>query len=453
MMKNELITYFQKHFEKDHRETEFKGIEFDSRMIQPGQIFLALQGSQSHGVEFIEEVIEKKAKAIVIDPDGEKYLDRNYPIDIIRVSDALQAFQEFAKYYRTFFKGKVIGITGSAGKTTVKEMVKQVLQHKFKVESTKGNFNNHLGLPYSIVNASLTADFYVFEIGTNHPGEIEFLASIMDPDWSLITNIGTAHIGYFGSQEAIYQEKKKLFDLTRPEGILFINADDPFLKQYSSDKRRISFALDNKTVDYTFTVSGMTSEGNVMLQTTGGREFTLQIPGLHQAINALMAYAIGMKAGIEEEAIIEALRELQPINKRMEVVQEFPFMIINDAYNANRESTLASIEFLEKVRGKRKIFVFGDIFELGEYSRRIHMEIGERLANSTIDKVYIIGQEASKLKEKYENEKFIYKETHDDIAVELINEIKEGDVVLFKASRGMKLEKIVDKIVGKKNAG
>jgi UDP-N-acetylmuramoyl-tripeptide--D-alanyl-D-alanine ligase len=431
----------------------YKGVAFNSNQVEPGMLFFALKGERSHGATYAEDAVRRGAIAVVVDREGRQMLPASLSVDVFLVEDVLLEMQQLAAYYRQLFKGKVIGITGSAGKTTVKELIVHVLSQRFSVAYSTGNFNNHIGLPYSILNSPVESDFYVFEIGSNHPGEIKTLASIMQPDWSMITNIGTAHIGYFGSREAIAREKTDIFRYTRQNGLVFINQMDPYLQKVQTNQNKITLALNNDQVDFTLFTEDITETGCVILKTESGRSFTLQIPGKHQAMNALFAYAVGRVAGMDEESIVRALSSFQPVDKRMQIVRKTPYLIINDAYNANKESTLAAIDYLESLNGYRKIMVFGDIFELGSQSEKIHVEIGYRLKNSSIDRIFLIGKETRTIVDHIQDNRFIYFESSQDLVETLKSEIKKNDAILFKASRGMALEKIIEQWIGNAHVG
>lgn len=443
-MKNAFLTYVLNLLETG----KHKGLEWNSAQVQPGQIFVALKGTRHHGAEFANEAVNKGAVAILTDKEGAEIAETQYRDKIFIVDNVVQVLHHLCSEYRDRLKGTVIGVTGSSGKTTVKEMITAVLSTGFRVHSSRGNFNNELGFPYSLLNAPMEADFFVFEIGTNHPGEIRQLASMMRPDWSVITMIGTAHIGFFGSQQAIYEEKTDLFRHTREDGTIFLNLDDSFLRQYQDHRRKVTFSLQDSLAKYRFHSVKMTGNGCVRIQTLSGREFSLAVPGRHQAMNSLIAYSFGMEAGLKEDDIIAALANFRSPDKRMEIVMDQPCLIINDAYNANRESVFSAIDFLEQVEAGRKIFVFGDIFELGDASEKIHREIGERLQQSSFDFIFMIGQETGKIVNKIGmDERIRHFASAEELVKELISMIKPGDAIVFKASRGMKLEEIVNRIL------
>ncbi|GAB4182375.1 MAG: UDP-N-acetylmuramoyl-tripeptide--D-alanyl-D-alanine ligase [Calditrichia bacterium] len=440
-MTNILITYFEKM-----GSGNFNGIEIDSRKVTDGKWFICLEGEKTHGVQFVNTAVKNGAGAIVVEKARRGEIPGNCPVPILEVEDVLSELHAFASYYRSLFKGKVIGITGSAGKTTVKEMVLAVLRSGFRCAGTVGNYNNHLGLPYSILNAPIDFDFYVFEIGTNHKGEIATLASIMKPDWSYITNIGTAHIGYFGNRDAIYIEKQELFNHTDEKGTLFINLDDPYLAGYKSTKRHITISV-NSHADYTLRSSSVNSDGFAEVD-LGDYRITSPLPGKHQVHNLLAAVAIGSEAGLNPDKIRSGLQSMTSISKRMEIVQKNPYVIINDAYNANKESTCAAADYLESISATGKIMVLGDIFELGDLSEQIHIEVGQYLQTKQFNHILLVGNETGAIMDAIQDERFWYTKSKDELYFKIKEIVKPGDAVLFKASRGMALETVIDKLTG-----
>ncbi|MCK5074779.1 MAG: UDP-N-acetylmuramoyl-tripeptide--D-alanyl-D-alanine ligase, partial [Calditrichia bacterium] len=373
-MKTKILNRIREEFRVEGELSFWNTVHFDSRAVKKGDWFIALVGENSDGHLFVPQAVKNGASVIIVNEMWWNKSQEKPEANYIVVSHPLTALQQIASLYRSFYKKTVIAITGSVGKTTTRNWIASVLKQKFNVSYSGKNYNNHIGLPYSMLSSDLNADFWIMELGSNHPGEIAFLAEILEPDWSLVTTIGTAHLGFFKSKEDVYKEKSSLYDNTKKDGKIFINSDDEFLKGYSKFKSSIKISVEKKE-DYSFDFVKKDKVGHFYVKADTGSIIKLPLPGKHLAINALFAYAVGKEAGLEEESIIKGIEELSFVEKRMQIVQETPYMIVNDAYNANKESVIAAGNFLMDVEAERRIMVLGDIFELGDFSQKIHHEI------------------------------------------------------------------------------
>jgi UDP-N-acetylmuramoyl-tripeptide--D-alanyl-D-alanine ligase len=426
------------------------GISIDSRTLKPGECFIAISGEKFNGHQFIENAINSGAKAIV---HHESHLISHQPAEIeyIPVTDTLQFLMEFAGWYRSLFNIPVIGITGSAGKTTTKEMLSSILQQKYQIAKTKKNMNNFIGTSLTLLDLLNTTEIAVVEMGTNHPGEIEILSQMVKPTHAAITNIGSGHIGFFGSKEAIYKEKTALFDSMKDESTIFINIDDPFLLQYKNPRLYLhSFAV-NQPADYQARIISLNSQGCARFAVNQGLEIQLSIPGKHQVENALIAAAIGLNMGVSQKEVRKGLENITKTDKRMETMRIKSVSFINDAYNANPESMQAAIDFLVELplkTGCKKILILGDMLELGAKSENYHRKIGKYLGGKKIDEIYCLGEDSrfiiEELKKLPPNGiKYHFFDTYEDTVQQLRQTLEPDDVVLLKGSRGMALENIL----------
>ncbi|MCK5075417.1 MAG: UDP-N-acetylmuramoyl-tripeptide--D-alanyl-D-alanine ligase [Calditrichia bacterium] len=442
-MKNRLLNIISEKFRVEGELSPWNIVHFDSRLIKKGDWFVALAGENNDGHLYIPQAIQNGASVILADEIWWNKTDDIPSGNYIITSHSLSALQQIASIYRTLYKGTIVAITGSTGKTTTRDWIVNVLKQNFNVASSCKNYNNHIGLPYSILNSDINADYWVIELGSNHPGEIAFLAEILKPDWSLVTNIGTAHLGFFKSKEDIYREKSSLFSKTMKDGKVFINMDDPFLGEYIGFTKLIKLSVKEKT-EYSFELIGCDKLGRYNVKTEMDSEIKLPVPGSHQAMNALFAYAIGLEAEMKEEMVINGIQSFSATDKRMEIIQETPYIIVNDAYNANKESIFAAGKFLKEVEANRKIMVLGDVFELGKFSREIHTEIVDFLDNLDLNLILTIGEETKKVSNNIIKTEHKHFEKHEEIKNFLKENLYPGDILLLKASRGMQLEKILE---------
>ncbi len=356
----------------------FTGATFDSRQVKPGMLFVAVKGEKSDGRDFIPQALAAGAAGIL---EGYDELDRA------------------ARDYRRSLRATVIGITGSAGKTTTKELVRAFLSRVGKVHATEGNFNNHLGLPITILNCPPDADFLVLEMGTNHPGEIAHLCDIAEPDCGLLTNIGTAHIEFFGDREGIAREKRTLLQRARLFGLE--SADVPAPDAWLAEA------------------------------------LAPVLPGAHNVSNAALAFALASRFGVTREQAIAALTDFSLPGSRWRRVEKGGVTFIDDTYNANPDAMMAALTTLASLPGGRKVAILGDMFELGGQSPQLHQKVFEYAKSLNIPLVIAVGEQASRCP------------AHK--AFQTVHEAKEslpalllpGDLVLLKASHSLHLGAII----------
>ncbi len=432
-------------------ELRVKGMSIDSRTIQPGELFIALRGERFDGHRFVGAARQAGAVAAVVAKDqAAEFREKNIPLVI--AENTLDFLQEFAGWYRRQFRIPVLALTGSAGKTTTKEMLVAVLGKKFNVHATAGNQNNQIGVPLTLLGIEEETEVVVAELGTNHPGEIARLTAIVQPDRALITNIGSGHIGFFGSREAIYQEKIALFEGVQPGGLIYLNTDDDFLRRYYRQDVTIRRVGSGKDADFRGKIVETDRMGRIAFTVNDSEPLRVGIPGKHQFLNALLTTAVALDLEVPLETIRQALKTLQPPDKRMELLQQDGIVFINDSYNASPEAMRAAIEFLLDfpVNGNgRKILVLGDMLELGGQSETIHREIGRFLREKAVDYVFLYGEFSRLILEELEalprwKGRVAWFESHQEIARRLQTLLQPGDVVCLKGARGMAMEKVLE---------
>ncbi|MFQ5708046.1 MAG: UDP-N-acetylmuramoyl-tripeptide--D-alanyl-D-alanine ligase [bacterium] len=427
------------------------GISIDSRKVSAGEIFFAIRGETHDGHDFIGAAFENNAQAAVVCKSWwtncPAHLESN---NFFVVEDTLAALQEAAHFYRGKFTLPVLALTGTNGKTTTKEMVATVLGQKHTVCKTRGNLNNHIGLPLSLFALDQQQEVAILEMGCNHFGEIARLCEIAEPQFGLITNVGHGHLEFFADLEGVAKAKAELFENLHPPGTAFINLDDPLISKY--------VPANLKSVTY-----GFKEEARVSGEVSGADEhgcfafrvektpIRLNVPGKHNLSNALAAVAVGLEFGVSLSKIKQALENVALPGQRMEMFERNKVRIINDSYNANPDSTRASLSVLKQTQSTgKKIFVFADMLELGERATLEHAEIGKALKDYRVDVVLAFGEyaEAAVAAARKASKKIVAKHFSEKTALvkALKEQIKAGDVLLVKGSRGMKMEEVLQKL-------
>jgi len=443
-------------------ETSFKGISTDSRTINEGELFIALKGERFDGHHFAIDALEKQAGGILI--EEEKIRDIRWngyrPKAVIAVKDTLRALGDLARARRRQYRIPVVAITGSNGKTTTKELISACLETTFHVLKTKGNLNNLVGLPLTLLDLTDEEKIAVLEMGMNVPGEIQRLTEIAEPDVGLITNIEKVHLEGLGDLERVKQEKGALFRSMRRDGTILVNQDDPNVVDlaHSFPGQKITFGIKNPAEIMAKEIRPRGTEGTSFTLILGREvmEVNLRLLGKHFIPNALCAVAVASLFGVEIIKIKEALERFQPFPMRMEVI---PLgagkTLINDAYNANPKSMEMALETLVEVKGKGRAFVvLGDMLELGEFAEDAHREIGRKVQALTMDFLLAFGEWAPVVVETavrygFPSERAKVVEDHSEAISILKKGMREGDWVLVKGSRRMGMEKIVEALMGK----
>ena len=429
------------------RDVMVVGVTNDTRKITDANLFVPLQGEKSNGHDHVLQAFEQGASA--------SFWEHNQPnppegAALIFVEDSLQALQQLAKAYLNELEAKVIGITGSNGKTTTKDMTASILGTKYRVHKTSGNYNNHIGLPLTVLSAPENTEMLILEMGMSSRGEISLLSRIGQPDAAIITNIGESHLLDLGSREGIADAKMEIVEGLKPEGVLIYNGDEPLLINRIGEvaSRKISFGRSITNDYYPADIQPGQDEMNFTIEKEGMHSFQLPVLGTHNVLNSLAAIAVGREMGISYEEIARGLRELKLTNMRMEV--SFGVngeKIINDAYNASPTSMKAAIELVKGMTdATKKILVLGDMLELGPEEAEYHYKMGE-LITDEIDYVLAYGNLSVNLAEGAKANLGPERVFHFEDKEKLVHKLKEltepHALVLVKASRGMRLEEVV----------
>ena len=412
------------------------GLSTDSREIKEGDLYIAINGNRVNGHQFLNEVMRAGAVAALV-------CDINENIDIqqIRVPNTLNAISEIASKWRMKFDIPVIGITGSNGKTSTKELLSHVLSSKFKMHATKGNFNTKIGLPLTLLGIEKNHDISILEMGASVPGEIEALCQLAKPTHGVITNIAPAHLEGFGSIETIAYEKGALFR-SLDKGISFVNKADEMVSKIKFSGKRITYGL---SPDCDFPVDIFHErDGSLTLVLDSNVIKTLSY-NFSFIKNCVAVSAISISLGIELESLRSRIQSFSAPEGRCFVKQVKDITIIDDTYNANLTSSLAALDYLSAFSGDgRKIFVFGDMFELGPTTDEQHQKVGERCLELNLDGVFTIGEHTRHTNSMINNGMMSkHFKNKKDLIITLQKIIEGGDKILFKGSRGMEMDKII----------
>ena len=410
---------------------ESTGICTDTRKLKKGNLYLALKGDNFNGNNFAAKALELGADYSIVDEQPEEQNDH-----IIKVEDGLDTLQKLAAYHRKYLNLPILSITGSNGKTTTKELIREVLSKKYKTVSTKGNLNNHIGVPLTLLSMNKETEFGIVEMGANHQGEIASLCKIAQPDYGYITNFGKAHLEGFGGVEGVIKGKSELYNyLIKNNKTIFINYDDEIQVEKSEGTDIISFSEGkNATHQITF----LKADPFVKINTED-TEINSQLIGTYNAKNIAAAICIGKYFKIPVKAIKEAIESYQPTNNRSQIINQNSNQIILDAYNANPTSMKAALENLEAIPAKNKIAILGDMFEVGNTSAEEHQIIIDLLEKLEFSNMMVCGknfyQTSTQEVSKFEN--------FEDLKNYIQRNNFEDATILIKGSRGMALERIL----------
>jgi len=406
----------------------------DSRLITPESLYLPLKGEKFDGHDFIPQALEKGAAAVLSEREGDGK-------KIFRVPSTQEALGAIAAGYRSSLHPKVVGITGSVGKTTTKDMIAHVLSSAFVTHKTQGNFNNEIGLPKTLFALKPEHQAAVVEMGMSHKWEISRLTRIAKPDIAVITNIGSSHIEYLGSREGIRDAKLEITEGLPKNGVLIINGDEPLLteRKESLPFTVKTFGIENEKADYR--AENITEDPEKTTFTLRGVPFTLFVIGRHHILNALAAAAVGECLGMTLQQIARALESFMPQSAMRQAVSEVKGVkIITDCYNASPESMHAGFSVCRSIPVKgRRFAVLGVMRELGDFAPALHAKVGDE-AKDLFDRIFIFGKGAEDYRKGAPDA--VLFETHEELTKALLKEVREGDLVLFKGSRLNYLEKV-----------
>lgn len=426
-------------------ETEITSVAIDTRKIEKGCLFICIKGERFDAHRFIDEAFEKGAAAVMISEDVK--IDKPY----IKVDDTAKQMLSLAGYYRSKFDIPIVALTGSVGKTTTKEFTHLVVNSKYKAIKTLGNLNNEIGLPQMLFMLDSSTEAAVIEMGMNHFGEIHRLSTATQPTMGIITNIGVSHIENLGSREGILEAKLEILDGLKKGAPLLLNGDNDLLSTVKNDDYKIYFyAVDN---DADFKAVDIKENPNSTSFTVQyfGKEQKITIPaiGKHNVYNALAAFAVGILLDIDAETAADALKTYEPSGMRQKVVEINGITSIEDCYNASPDSMKAGITTLAGIQACKKIAVLSDMLELGEYSEQAHYDVGTMAAENKIDYLLCVGSDAKYIVDGARDNGLLNAYLFDSkqsLTDKLFEIAEKGDAVLFKASRGMKLEEVISEI-------
>lgn len=435
-------------------DCEVSSVAIDSRKVVKDTLFVAIKGSRVDGHSFIPQVMEAGALCSLSEQD---LGDVDYPY--IRVSSCTEALKDLAEHYRRSLDIKVVGITGSVGKTSTKEMIASVLSEKYNVLKTEGNFNNEIGLPLTVFNIREEHEVAVLEMGISHFGDMKPLAKIARPDVCVITNIGYAHLENLGTRDGILKEKSSMTDYMNPKGSVIFNGDDDKLKSYTSRDGRtpVYFGLTSSCPFHVENIERKGLKGTYAEFVTPTSRFHahISIPGDHMIYNALAGVAVGYALGMDNDEIARGIEKLVPIAGRNNLIEAKHYTIIDDCYNANPVSMKASLDVLDTAIG-RKVAILGSMFELGENEKQMHYDVGMYLGTKDIDVLITAGDLAAQIAagtRAYIDTNYNAHgcevhdfETRDDMLKSIGHILKTGDNILIKASHGMEFSKVVEAV-------
>ena len=451
---DEILKATQGKLLQGERDVLFQGISTDSRTVREGDLFIALKGVHFDGHQHALEALGKKAGGVLIEEAkaGDFRWNGYRPKAVVAVKDTLQSLGDLARSRRRGYGTSVVGVTGSNGKTTTKEMIAACLQTSLPVLKSKGNFNNLIGLPLTLLGLTGEEKVAVLELGMNVTGEIRRLTEISEPDVGLITNIQRVHLEGTGSLENVAEEKGTLFRGMRQDGTIVVNKDDPRVVAlaHSFPGRKVTFGVKGQA-DVMAKGVRLKGEGTSFLLIAGGKEMEVFLPllGKQFVSNALSAVAVAALFGIDANKAKEALEHYRAFPMRMEVCHlEGGRTLIDDSYNANPVSMELALETLAEIKGRgRAIALLGDMLELGEFSEEAHRRLGQKIKECAIDLVILLGEKApivvaSAVRHGLEAERVRVVKSHSE-ALALLHQLsREGDWILVKGSRGMTMEKI-----------
>lgn len=430
----------------EKKEQEVQGIVTDSRKVEEGFLFVPIKGARVDAHDFIDGVMEKGALCTLTERElGEK----SFPY--IKVNSSLQAVKDIAEFYLKQLSIPVVGITGSVGKTSTKEMIAAVLEEKYNVLKTKGNFNNELGVPLTVFGLRPDHEIAVLEMGISDFGEMHRLAKIARPDTCVITNIGLCHLEFLKSRDGILKAKTEIFDFLESDGHVILNGDDDKLITVRDVKgiKPLFFGVDNHQGVWADEIESKGLKGISCRIHAGEESFKvlIPIPGRHMVYNALAGTAVGLTYGMNMEEIKKGIESLQSLSGRFHIIETGNRTIVDDCYNANPVSMKASLDVLQDALGRR-VAILGDMGELGKEEVEMHREVGVYAAARDIDKIICVGELAGDMAEAARlaapTKDIVHFAEKESLLEALPEMIRDGDTILVKASHFMEFEKVVE---------
>ncbi|MBQ7739789.1 MAG: UDP-N-acetylmuramoyl-tripeptide--D-alanyl-D-alanine ligase [Eubacterium sp.] len=430
----------------NEKDIVITGVSTDTRTIKQGDLFIALVGEKFDGHSYIDVAVKNGAAAVVCSRSVEA------DVPVLIVEDTLKALQGIAEYYLTTLDVKVVGVTGSNGKTTTRDMTAAVLSTKYKVYSTAKNFNNEIGLPKSVLELDDSYDIAVLEMGMNHFGEISSLTKVAKPDVAIITNIGKAHIGNLGSQENILKAKLEILEGLKKDGVLVLNGDDKFLfGAYTEGIKKHFVGVSADNLELRAVNIKSTEDKTEFSVVYDGKKYDGSIPvlGVHNVLDSLLAIYTGLRFGVDIDSAFRALGGYKSVGMRCESEAIGGITLVKDYYNSSPDSSRVALQTLgDFAKGKRKIALLGEMLELGDYSKAEHENLGKMCVKNEIDYAFFIGADFDSFKKGMPENSQAFSDNQREKMIKAVcdyyknGNIKEGDAVLIKGSRGMKMEEV-----------
>ncbi len=444
------------------KEEICENFSIDTRKIEENDTFVGIKGERADGSALWKEALDNGAKIAIVEninftySEMEAYKAKNKVI--IKVEDTLKALTQIAGYKRTLYDIPVVGVTGSVGKTSTKDIIASVVAQKYNTLKTEGNNNNHIGVPKTILRLK-DEEAAVIEMGMNHLGEISVLSNLAKPTVAVITNVGTSHIGNLGSRQNILRAKLEILDGMKEKKIVINNDNDLLHKWYEENKGNydiVTFGIINDS-DFMSEEIIMNENGSSFICEGKEDKIQIEVPvaGEHYIYNALCAAAVGKTLGLTDEQIIEGIKSVEIAKKRMEIVSlKENIILVNDTYNASLESIKEALKYITSLPKGRKIAVLGDVLELGDFSEKVHEKIGEEVAKQHIDLLICCGQSSKNicrvaLENGMKKSQIYYENNIKNVLKRIKEEMQRDDVILLKASNNMKFSEIANELIEK----
>ena len=430
----------------------------DTRSLKDGDVYIGIKGENFDGNSLYKKAFEKGAKLCILNEEMKEKIekeDQEKDKTILFVEDTIQALGKIAEYKRSLYSIPVVAITGSVGKTSTKDMIGSVIAQKYKVHKTQGNYNNAIGLPLTILGLK-DEEVLVVEMGMNHFGEIDYLTNIAKPTIAVITNIGTSHIGNLGSRENILKAKLEILNGLQAQGTIIINRDNDLLQKWEKEDEKyhkLTYGIEEKSDVMAEDIKIQETESKFKIK-EANKTYEIEVPisGKHFIYNSLSAIAVGKILEIPMEQIIKGIKNFKLTNKRMDIQTiEEEITVINDSYNASYDSMKASLEYMHKLAGKRKIAILGDMLELGKFAKQLHQKVGEEVVKNEVDLLITVGPLAHYIAEEaiekgMKNQQVIEFLTNKEVVSYLKQNMKKGDIILLKASNALNFTQILEEL-------
>lgn len=447
---NEIVLATKGKLLKKNSNQEITYISLNSNDIKENTLFIPIIGEVNDGHKFMESAYQNGCRTFLIDKN---HKFNKEDINLIRVKDTTKSFGYISKYYKNKFNIQYIGVTGSVGKTSTKDMIYSVLNQKYKTLKNEGNFNNEIGVPKTLLNLDNTIEKAVIEMGMSYKGEIKHLANIVEPKIAIISNIGMSHIEHFKNQEGIFKTKMEITTNFTKDNILIVNGDDKFLKTLKTKKLKYKlltygFEKDNDIYCNNYKINEEKIDFSCIINNKE-EKFTIPTPAKHNILNALAAILVGLENNIEIKDIKKGLKHFELTKMRLDIFKTDKYRIINDTYNASCDSMISALNVLKNYKDRR-VAILGDIFETGVYEEKIHRTIGDNIKDNT-DILITIGKSSKyiydeAIRKGFNKNNAYHFDTKESFIKQKDKIIKANDTILLKASRGMALETLIDQL-------